>query len=108
LVVTDDLEMGAVTKHIGFEQGVVQSFKAGSDMILICATPELMRRGYHALAQAIDNGDITDEHWQAALRRIAAIKGRVAPPKEFDGAQLQQLSADTAALNQKLNYSYGR
>ena len=51
LVLTDDLEMGAVAKHVGFEQAVVQSFQAGSDMILICATPELMRRGNDTIGQ---------------------------------------------------------
>ena len=91
-----------------FEQAVVEAFKAGSDMILICATPELMRRGYHALTQAIANGAISENRVQASLAHIAAVKARTQPPLPFDATRLQQLSGEIAALNQKLNYSYGR
>jgi beta-N-acetylhexosaminidase len=108
LVVTDDLEMGAVTKHVGFEQGVVQSFQAGSDMILICATPDLMRRGYHAVTQAVERGEISGDRIRASLRNIAAVKAQAQPPAPFDAERLAEISAGIAALNQKLNYSYGR
>jgi hypothetical protein len=31
----------------------------------------------------------------------------VKPPPDFDGEKFQTLSAETAALNEKLNYKYG-
>ena len=108
LVVTDDMEMGAVAKHVGFEQAIVEAFRAGSDMILICATPELMRRGYHALTQAINDGTISENRVQASLAHIAAVKANTPPVAPFDAVRLQELSGEIAALNQKLNYSYGR
>ena len=46
LVVTDDLEMGAIAKHFEIEDAAVRAFSAGEDMLLICATPETIRRGY--------------------------------------------------------------
>src|SRR5262247_275388 len=52
LVVTDDLEMGAIAKHCEIEDAVVRAFRAGEDMLLICATPETIRRGYQALLKA--------------------------------------------------------
>ena len=39
LVVTDDLEMGAIAKHCEIEAAVVRAFLAGEDMLLICARP---------------------------------------------------------------------
>src|SRR5882672_3731106 len=52
LVVTDDLEMGAIAKHFEIEDAAVRAFHAGEDMLLICATPETIRRGYRALLKA--------------------------------------------------------
>src|SRR6266496_2051052 len=40
LVVTDDLEMGAIAKHCEIEAAVVRAFLAGEDMLLICAHPD--------------------------------------------------------------------
>ena len=45
LVVTDDLEMGAIAKHCEIESAVVRAFIAGEDMMLICAHPEQLARG---------------------------------------------------------------
>src|SRR5437016_637540 len=52
LVLTDDLEMGAIARHCEIDEAAVRAFLAGEDMLLICATPEKIRRGYHALLAA--------------------------------------------------------
>src|SRR6267142_4642305 len=52
LVITDDLEMGAIARHCEIDQAAVRAFLAGEDMLLICATPEKIRRGYRALLAA--------------------------------------------------------
>src|SRR5215468_7742290 len=44
LVVTDDLEMGAIARHYEIEDAVVRAFLAGEDMLLICADPDKIRR----------------------------------------------------------------
>ena len=56
LVITDDLEMGAIARHCEIEQAVVRAFLAGEDMLTICAHPKLIRRGYHALLNAVREG----------------------------------------------------
>ena len=40
LVVTDDLEMGAILRHYEIGDAVLRAAHAGEDMLLICATPE--------------------------------------------------------------------
>src|SRR5438067_6618117 len=47
LIVTDDLEMGAIAKQFEIEDAAVRAFTAGEDMVLIGATPETIRRGYN-------------------------------------------------------------
>jgi beta-N-acetylhexosaminidase len=107
LVVTDDLEMGAIAKHCEIESAVVRAFLAGEDMMLICAHPEVIRRGYHALLGVARDGKLPKDRVRNSLRRIAAIKTIVKPPPPFDLDRFKELSADTAKLNEKLNYKYG-
>src|ERR671939_1426093 len=107
LVVTDDLEMGAIAKHCEIEEAVLRAFAAGQDMFLICSRPDIIRRGYNALLQAARDRVITSERINLSLQRIAAFKALVQPPLPFDMERFQQLSNEVAALNRKLNYTYG-
>jgi len=107
LVVTDDLEMGAIAKLYPIEEAVLRAFKAGQDMFLICSRPDIIRRGYNALLQAARDGLIKQERIKHSLRNIAEFKALMQPPLAFDAARLQQLSDEIAALNRKLNYTYG-
>ncbi len=107
LVVTDDLEMGAISKHCEIESAVVRAFLAGNDMMLICAHPDIIRRGYRSLLTVAQNGRLPKERMRASLKRIAAMKALTKPAAEFNLQRLQELSEETKALNQKLNYKYG-
>jgi beta-glucosidase-like glycosyl hydrolase len=80
---------------------------AGEDMLLVCARPDLIRRSYHALLDAARSGELSRGRIQASLRRIAAFKSMTKPPQQFDPKRFQELSADVAELNRKLNYNYG-
>jgi beta-N-acetylhexosaminidase len=107
LVVTDDLEMGAIAKHCEIEEASLRAVLAGEDMLLVCARPDLIRRSYHALLDAARSGELSRGRIQASLRRIAAFKSMTKPPQQFDPKRFQELSADVAELNRKLNYNYG-
>ena len=60
LVVTDDLEMGAIAKHCEIEAAVVRAFLAGNDMMLICAHPDTIRRGYQSLLKEAREGNLPE------------------------------------------------
>jgi beta-N-acetylhexosaminidase len=107
LVVTDDLEMGAIARHCEIEDAVVRAAHAGEDMLLICATPEKIRRGYHGLLEAAKSGRLSQERIQETLERIARTKTIVEPPLPLDAARFEMLSEETTKLNAKLNYVYG-
>src|ERR1041385_7560466 len=80
LGVTDDVEMGAIAKHCEIEDAVVRAFNAGEDMLLICATPETIRRGYHGLLEKVQKNEIGEKRMQSSLRRIAATKSLAKEP----------------------------
>jgi len=106
LVITDDLEMGAIAKHCEIEDAVVRAFNAGEDMLLICATPETIRRGYRALLAAARAGKISEKRINASLKRIAATKALAQPPLPLDMDRFQQLANDVKELNVRLEYRY--
>jgi beta-N-acetylhexosaminidase len=107
LVVTDDLEMGAIAKHAPIERAVRRAFEAGQDMLLICSRPELIKKGYDSLLQAAREGEISPERIRASLKNIAEFKALVQPPLPFDRERFRTLSEEVALLNRKLNYTYG-
>jgi beta-N-acetylhexosaminidase len=106
LVVTDDLEMGAISKHCEIEEAVVKAFNAGEDMLLICATPEIIRRGYRELLAAAGDKRISERRVKESLKRIAATKALAQPPTPFDMNKYNQLSNDIRELNKRLDYVY--
>lgn len=107
LVVTDDLEMGAIGKHCEIEEAALRAVQAGEDMLLVCARPDLIRRAHRALVAAAHRGDISRGRIKASLRRIAAFKALTKPPSHFDPRRFRELSDEVAELNRKLNYVYG-
>jgi beta-N-acetylhexosaminidase len=106
LVVTDDLEMGAIAKQYEIEDAVVKAFNAGEDMLLICATPETIRRGYHALVEAARNKQLSERRIQGSLKRIAATKTLAQGPRPLDMERYEKLANDIKELNKRLDYVY--
>jgi beta-N-acetylhexosaminidase len=107
LVVTDDLEMGAIARHCEIEDAAVRASLAGEDMLLICATPEKIRRGYYGLLEAANRGTLSKERIGESLERIAKTKAIIQPPCDLDLAGFQSLADEILKLNSKLNYTYG-
>jgi len=106
LVITDDLEMGAIAKNFEIEDASVRAFLAGEDMLLICATPETIRRGYRALLEAARAGKVSEKRIQASLKRIAATKALVKPPPPLDMEKYKRLENEIRELNETLDYRY--
>lgn len=107
LVLTDDLEMGAILKHHSIGEACKLAFLAGADMLSICSSADAVRQGYEAIFTAFKNGEISEARLNHSLRRIARLKSSMPKPPPFDAERLRILSQTIAELNQKLNYSYG-
>jgi beta-N-acetylhexosaminidase len=107
LVITDDLEMGAISRHCEIEDAVVRAFLAGEDMLAICAHPGLIKRGYQALLSAAREGTLKRERMRTSLKHISALKSIAQPPLPLDLNRFQILSDEIIELNSKLSYQYG-
>src|SRR6266446_9414776 len=106
LVVTDDLEMGAIAKNFEIEDASIRAFLAGEDMLLICATPDTIRRGYRALLEAARKGSVSEKRIQTSLKRVAATKALVKAPPPLDLNRFEQLGKEITQLNETLEYRY--
>jgi beta-N-acetylhexosaminidase len=107
LVVTDDLEMGAIARHYEIGDAAVRASLAGEDMLLICASSEKIRGGYHGLLEAAKRGTLPKERIAESLERIAKTKAIIQPPCDLDLGRFKSLGDEILKLNSKLNYTYG-
>ena len=96
VVVTDDLEMGAVVRHSTVAQTVLNALNAGADMMLVCHKIELALAARDACRHALENGTLSQQRVEEAGQRINALRQahqsrqQLAPPprKEYDYALL--------------------
>lgn len=79
LVITDDLEMGAIKKNWGVAEGAAASFAAGADILLICEDQKLVHESFDKLKNKVINGEIGSRRLQQSLDRIAAAKAAFLP-----------------------------
>jgi beta-glucosidase-like glycosyl hydrolase len=85
----------------------VRATLAGEDMLLICASPDKIRRGYQGLLAAAKNGRVSELRMKQSLERIARTKTIMELPLPLDLDRFKALSEETLRLNAKLNYTYG-
>lgn len=71
IVLTDALNMGAVTDQYTSSQAAVNAILAGNDMILM---PLDFKNAYEGILSAVKEGIITEERLEESLERILRIK----------------------------------
>ncbi len=67
IIITDALNMGALTELYSSDKAAVLALKAGADMLLM---PEDFSLAYTGVLNALDSGEITEERIDESLRRI--------------------------------------
>jgi hypothetical protein len=70
VILSDDLEMGAIVKKFSFEESVIRSVEAGHDLALICHQPDLIRRGCRALESAYQSGRLDYQNLEKSIFRL--------------------------------------
>jgi len=79
MVLSDDLEMGAVVGGLAPEQAVVQAYTAGCDLILMCSKPDLALAGLEMLTDLVMAGEIDSALVAERTRRIIQLKQGLDP-----------------------------
>ncbi len=73
IIISDDLEMGAIGRHYAIENAVVRCLKARHDMVLICSNREYQERGFNFLAEAYKSGGLETSGLDESIRRIETL-----------------------------------
>ena len=79
LIVTDALNMGAVTDFYSPGEAAVMAVRAGADLLLM---PEDFKAAHQSIMEAVRRGEISEERIDESVRRIIALKLTVEPGKE--------------------------
>lgn len=74
VIVTDSLEMGAVSKYGDFRSLGVQAVQAGADIALVCHEYPHETDVYLGLLDAVEKGAISEERINESVRRIVKMK----------------------------------
>ena len=85
LVMTDDLDMGAILNEFGFEETIQRAILAGNDIVMICHRNEMAEKALKILERMPYN-DTTD-----SLERIHKAKTKLHQPSEFNLQSVQEI-----------------
>jgi beta-N-acetylhexosaminidase len=105
LILSDDLEMGGILKFLPVEEAAVAAIRAGSDLLEICHSAELILRSYEAL--------ISEAERSAAFRKLLLTTARDSGrkrarlytrgiPKPPTARSLEKLRSEILAFNQQV------
>lgn len=74
LIITDDTEMGALSKHYVFKDIGVKAVEAGVDIVMVCHEYEHETEVYNGLLKALQNGELSESRVDASVKRIVRAK----------------------------------
>jgi beta-N-acetylhexosaminidase len=103
IVVTDALDMGALTRLYASNIGraAVDSFKAGNDLLVM---PADLPASVQAMAEAVRKGEISSERIDASVSKILRLKASVGLHK----ARLVNLDQLTESVGKPANVAFGQ
>ena len=76
LVITDDMEMKAISRLMDIGDSAVRSIEAGADVILISTHGKSIEKIFKSIKNALKIGVITEERINISVRRIIELKLR--------------------------------
>jgi beta-N-acetylhexosaminidase len=92
LVMTDDLDMGAIVNHIGIHEMIRMALAAGNDIAMICHRFEELP----AVRAAIES--MGAAALEPAIERVARFKSKLSGPTSFSEAAFAALDAEVWKL----------
>jgi beta-N-acetylhexosaminidase len=83
VIVSDDLEMGAIREISGIGEATVRAAAAGHDLLLVCHTEAAQRAAHAALLDAYRTRALGLRALERSVARLDALRAR--RPNRFDG-----------------------
>jgi beta-N-acetylhexosaminidase len=74
LIITDDLEMGAIEREQSLAEAALQSLQAGADLLLICHDHVKVRKTYSTVVDSVTKGILSASRLRKSIDRIAEVR----------------------------------
>jgi beta-N-acetylhexosaminidase len=74
VIISDDLDMAAVSEPMPWEEVPVQALRAGADLLLICHQRQRQEQAYARVLHAVQCGELAESLVDQALARIHRLK----------------------------------
>ena len=88
LIMTDDLDMGAILNEYGLEETIRLAIEAGNDWVMICHRVASIEEVHSTL------GKLPPAQIQRALESVARTKTKLAAPHEFSEAKFKEIDRE--------------
>ena len=92
LVMTDDLDMGAILNHYGLEETIRLAITAGNDLAMICHRVQCVEDAYKTLDK------LPAAELDRALENVERFKSRLTPPDSFSEDEFRRRDAEVWQL----------
>ncbi|MEO5718456.1 MAG: glycoside hydrolase family 3 N-terminal domain-containing protein [Chthoniobacterales bacterium] len=86
LIMTDDLDMGAILNEYGLEETIRRAIGAGNDLAMICHRVPAIEEALGYIEK------LPSDQLETALSSVARFKSRLAPPDEFSESAFASLN----------------
>jgi beta-N-acetylhexosaminidase len=97
LIMTDDLEMGAIANRFGMEETTRLAIEAGEDALLICHNPACVEIAFDTL------NSMPVEKVQRAMNSVSSFcQSLLAPPQSFNLDAFNQVNAEMKELRERV------
>jgi beta-N-acetylhexosaminidase len=88
LIMTDDLDMGAILNEYGLDETIRLAVEAGNDWVMICHRVAEIEKVHAVL------GTLPAAQLDRALASVAATKATLTPPDEFSEARFAEINRE--------------
>ena len=89
VIVSDDLEMKAISDHYGIEEAAVSAIEAGCDVLLVCSDEALQARAHEALVRKAELDTRFRSRCEDAASRALAMRARFPPRPMLSVAEIR-------------------
>jgi beta-N-acetylhexosaminidase len=88
LVMTDDLDMGAILNEVSFADTIRFAIEAGNDIAMICHRVDMVEEAHRHL------GTLPHALLDDALRRVEAFKRKISPPSRWSLESFESINRE--------------
>lgn len=92
LIMTDDLDMGAILNEYGLEETIRLAIEAGNDWVMICHRVDSIGEVHSTL------GKLPPAQIERAMESVAQTKAKLAAPHEFSETKFEEIDSEILDL----------